>query len=567
MKQKLSLLLLLTCLPMVAFTPTGGRIPVYAKEAMVVSASTIASEIGRDIIKQGGNAVDAAVATAFALAVTWPAAGNLGGGGFIVYRTHDGKATTFDFREKAPLAASPTMYLDEAGKIIQGLNHRGVMSVGVPGTVAGLHLAHQRLGRLEWGKLVQPAIDLARKGIPVSWALHRQFKNRRRTWEKYPSTMKVMYKNGTDFYEPGEVWKQPDLANTLTAIKKDGHDGFYKGEVAKKLAAFMKANGGIITEEDLAKYEAVERQPISFTYRGHKVYSMPPPSSGGLTLAQMLNMLEGYDLKQIGYQSADYYHLLSEVMRRAYANRAEHLGDPDFNPDMPVDELVSQQYADVMRESIEMDQASPSDSSKYGQLYDGHSTTHLSVVDKEGNAVSMTYTLENSYGSQVIADGLGFFLNDEMGDFNAMPGVTTNDGQIGTSPNQIKPGKRMLSSMTPTIVEKDGKLLLVIGAPGGRTIINTVLQVILNVVDHDMNVAQAIEAPRIHHQWLPDRITFEKFALSPDTQEALEAKGHHLNELSHNLQGQAMGILFDAETGLLSGAADSRAADGGVAGL
>ncbi len=567
MKQKIALLLLFLVLPMVAFTPTGGRIPVYAKEAMVVSASTIASEIGRDIIKEGGNAIDAAVATAFALAVTWPAAGNIGGGGFIVYRPVSGEVTTFDFREKAPLAASPTMYLDNDGKLVQGLNHRGVLSVGVPGTVAGLHLAHTRYGKLPWGKLVQPAIDLARKGIPITWALHQQFKSRRRTWEQYPSTMKVMYKNGTDYYEPGDLWKQPDLANTLTAIKKNGHDGFYKGEVARKLAAFMKANNGIITEEDLAKYQAVERKPIVFTYRDHKIYSMPPPSSGGLTLAQMLNMLEGYDLKELGYQSANYYHVLSEVMRRAYANRAEHLGDPDFNPDLPFDKLLSKDYAASLRSTIELEKASVSDSSKFGQLYDGHSTTHLSVVDKEGNAVSLTYTLEDSYGSQVIADGLGFFLNDEMGDFNPMPGVTTLDGQIGTSPNQIKPEKRMLSSMTPTIVEKDGKLLLVIGAPGGRTIINTVLQVILNVVDHGMNVAQAIEAPRIHHQWLPDRITFEKFALSPDTQEALRKKGHNLNELRHNLQGQAMGILVDPTTGYLTGAADSRAADGGVAGL
>lgn len=558
---------MLIVVPMVSFTPTGGRIPAYAKEAMVVSASTIASEVGRDIIKQGGNAIDAAVATAFALAVTWPAAGNIGGGGFIVYRTKDGQVTTFDFREKAPLAASPTMYLDEEGNLIPRLNSRGVLSVGVPGTVAGLHLAHTRYGNLAWAKLVQPAIDLARKGIPISWALHQQFKNRRHEWENYPSTMKVMYKNGTDFYEPGEVWKQPDLANTLTAIKKNGHDGFYKGEVARKLAEFMKANNGIITEEDLAQYQAVERNPIEFTYRDHKIYSMPPPSSGGITLAQMLNMLEGYNLKEVGYQSADYYHLLAEVMRRAYANRAEHLGDPDFNPDMPVDKLLTKEHAQAMRTSIQLDKASPSDSSKFGQLYDGHSTTHLSVVDKEGNAVSLTYTLENSYGAQVIADGLGFFLNDEMGDFNPMPGVTTNSGQIGTSPNQIKPGKRMLSSMTPTIVEKDGKLLLVIGAPGGRTIINTVLQVILNVVDHEMNVAQAIEAPRIHHQWLPDRINFEKFALSPDTQNGLLEKGHRIYQLSHNLQGQAMGIMVDPRTGYLAGAADSRAADGGVAGL
>jgi gamma-glutamyltranspeptidase/glutathione hydrolase len=567
MKRKHTrILLILLFLPLIALTPTGGRTPVYAKQGMVTSASTIASEIGRDILKRGGNAIDAAVATAFALAVTWPAAGNIGGGGFIVYRPNAGAPTTFDFREKAPIAANSKMYLDEKGELIKNLNHVGVLSVGVPGTVAGLHLAHQKYGKLPWAKLVQPSIDLAKKGIPISYALHQQAKNLRKTWEAFPSTMNVMYKDGKDFYEPGETWKQPELAETLKRIKKHGRDGFYKGETAEKFAAFMKKNNGLITEKDLETYEAIERKPVEGSYRNYKVLTMPPPSSGGIALVEMLNILEGYDLKGLGYQSADYVHVLTEAMRRAFADRAEFLGDPDFNPNLPLTKLTSKEYAQSLRETIAMERASISDSSKFGQLYEGNSTTHLSVVDKEGNAVALTYTLERSYGSQVVADGLGFFLNDEMGDFNPVPGVTTSDGLVGSEPNQIQPGKRMLSSMTPTILEKDGKLFMVIGSPGGRTIINTVLQVILNVVDHKMNIAQAVEAPRIHHQWLPDKLSFELHGLSPDTQEKLTLKGHFLNQQTSASQGHAMGITVNPETGLLSGVADSRSADGGVAG-
>jgi gamma-glutamyltranspeptidase / glutathione hydrolase len=567
MKRKhTSILLILLFLPLIALTPTGGRIPIYAKQGMVTSASTIASEIGRDILKRGGNAIDAAVATAFALAVTWPAAGNIGGGGFIVYRPNSGATTTFDFREKAPIAANSKMYLNEKGELIKDLNHVGVLSVGVPGTVAGLHLAHQKYGKLPWSKLVQPSIDLAKKGIPITYALHQQAKNLRKTWEAFPSTMNVMFKDGKDLYEPGERWKQPELAETLKRIKKHGRDGFYKGETAEKFAAFMKKNNGLITEKDLETYEAIERKPVEGSYRNYKVWTMPPPSSGGIALVQMLNILEGYDLKNLGYQSADYVHVVTEAMRRAFADRAEFLGDPDFNPNLPLTKLTSKDYAQSLRHSITMDRASVSDSSKFGQLYEGNSTTHLSVVDKEGNAVALTYTLERSYGSQVVADGLGFFLNDEMGDFNAVPGVTTSDGLVGSEPNQIQPGKRMLSSMTPTILEKDGKLFMVIGSPGGRTIINTVLQVILNVVDHKMNIAQAVEAPRIHHQWLPDKLSFELYGLSPDTQEKLRQKGHFLNQQTSASQGHAMGITVNPETGLLSGVADSRSADGGVAG-
>lgn len=568
-KITLSILVVLLLLN-TAGAPPQGRIPVYAKNGMVVSASMIASEIGRDILKRGGNAMDAAVATAFALAVTWPSAGNLGGGGFIVYADKTGKATTFDFREKSPLAATEKMYLDETGNPIKDLNHKGILSVGVPGTVAGLHLAHTRYGKLPWANLVDPAIRLASKGFPFTYALHQQSKNNKPEFDKYPSTKKVMFKNGTEIFEPGEIWKQPDLAATLKKIKKHGRDGFYKGEVAEKLAAFMKANGGLITQEDLAQYEAIERKPLTGSYRGYTIQTMAPPSSGGIALIEMLSILEGFNLDSLGYKSADYIHVVAEAMRRAFADRAEFLGDPDFNPDMPVDKLISKEHAARVRKTINPDKASPSDSSRFGQLYEGGAnTTHLSVVDKEGNAVSLTYTLEQSYGSKVVAEGLGFFLNDEMGDFNPQPGVTTSKGQIGTKPNLIAPGKRMLSSMTPTILLKDGKPVLIVGSPGGRTIINSVLQVILNHVDHKMNVAQAVEMPRFHHQWLPDQINFEHFSFAPEVQIKLKEKGHHLIELPIGLvayPGHAMSIAIDFQTGYRMGAADSRAADGGAAG-
>jgi gamma-glutamyltranspeptidase / glutathione hydrolase len=440
----------------------------------------------------------------------------------------------------------------------------------VPGTVAGLYLAHSRYGKLAWSKVVDPAVRLAAKGIPFSYALHQQSKTMKASLDRYPSSKKVLYKNGVDIYEPGETWKQPDLARTLKSIRKHGRDGFYKGDVAKKIAGFMKANGGMITEEDLAAYEAIERKPVVGTYRGYTICSMPPPSSGGIALIEMLSILEGYDLNALGYKSADYIHVVTETMRRGYADRAEFLGDPDFNPEMPVGKLLSKSHAGHLRNTIAMDKASPSDSSRFGQLYESATnTTHLSVVDSEGNTVSMTYTLEQSYGCKIVPDGLGFFLNNEMGDFNAQPGITTNTGQIGTKPNLVAPGKRMLSSMTPTILLKDGRPVMAVGSPGGRTIINSVLQIILNHIDHQMNIAQAVEAPRFHHQWLPDKIDFEHYSFSPEVQDKLKEKGHRLNELpvtSTTYPGHAMSIVIDAETGYRMGAADSRGADGGAAG-
>lgn len=539
-----------------------GRTPLRAENGMVSSTSRLASDVGADILKQGGNAVDAAVATAFALAVTWPSAGNIGGGGFMVYHGNDGHTTTFDFREKAPLAASERMYINEDGEVEN--NHRSLLSVGVPGTVAGMYKAHQELGRLPWASLVQPAIQLARNGIPVTWAMYNGFQRNQSYWEEYPSSGEVFLKPDGSPYQPGDTWYQTDLAATLELIRDNGRDGFYRGENARRLARFMEENGGIITEEDLARYEAIEREPIRSTYRGYEIIGMPPPSSGGVTMAQMFNILEGFDLTAMGHNSADYLHVLTEAMRRAYANRAEHMGDPDFNPDMPLERLLSKEYAATLRASIDMDRASESEPMDFANRYESEDTTHYSVVDLGGNMVSVTYTLEQSYGSRIVAEGGGYLLNNEMGDFNPYPGDTNEFGRIGTPPNLIAPEKRMLSSMSPTIVAQDGRPLMAIGSPGGRTIINTTMQVILNVIDHGMNVAEAIESPRIHHQWLPDVTSFEAWGFSPDTIRLYVEKGHALRRRGN--QGSAMGVYHDRDSGLYLGGADSRSGDSAVIG-
>ena len=553
---------LVLLLPLSLFAE-GGRTPLRVQNGIVTSASRLASDVGVDILKQGGNAVDAAVATALALAVTWPTAGNIGGGGFLVYHGDDGHATTFDFREKAPMAATENMFMGADG-LSTNMQHRGFLSVGVPGTVAGLYLAHQRLGKLPWADLVAPSVALARDGIPVTYALYSGFTSNQSFWDQFPSSAAVFLKADGTPYELGDTWKQPDLARTLERIQNEGRDGFYKGDNARNLAAFMQANGGIITEEDLASYEAVEREPVRGTYRGYDIVSMPPPSSGGIGIIQMLNILEGFDLAAAGHNSAQYLHLLTESMRRSYADRAEFLGDPDFNSDMPVSRLISKEHAASLRATIDPDKASVSDENAFGNIYESEETTHFSVVDKDGNMVSLTYTLENGYGSRIVADGGGYLLNNEMGDFNPVPGVTNRNGQIGTPPNLVAPQKRMLSSMSPTIVAKDGKPVLAIGSPGGRTIINTTMQAIVNVIDHGMNVAEAVEAGRIHHQWLPDTTSMEGRMFSPDTIRLYEAMGHTTSVRGN--QGSAMGIFIDRETGLFHGAADSRAGDGAAVG-
>jgi gamma-glutamyltranspeptidase/glutathione hydrolase len=543
----------------------------YARNGLVASSSKIASEVGIDILKKGGNAIDASVATAFALAVTHPSAGNIGGGGFLVFMDSSGMTTTIDFREKAPLKASPEMFLNEKGALPMGTNHVGkqrtnnhigAKSIGVPGTVAGLYLAHQKYGSLPWAELVQPAIDLAENGFPLSWSLLSTA-----TFFKVNSPLpflKNYFNTANELTALGELWKQAQLANTLSEIRDHGQDGFYKGIVAKEIVRFMEEKGGIISREDLARYTAVERKPIKGSYKGYDIYSMPPPSSGGVALIEMMNLMELADLDSIAFNSTEYVHLLAEVMRRAFADRAEHLGDADFNVGMPLDKLISKEFAQERFNQIDRSKASLSDSSKFGQIYDGTSTTHFSVADANGNAVSLTYTLENSYGSGMGSPKLGFIFNNQMGDFNPKPGYTSRSGQVGTNPNLIQAEKRMLSSMTPTIVAKDGKPYLIIGSPGGRTIINTVFQTVLNVLAYDMRVDQAIEAMKIHHQWLPNQITYERNLLSPDTRQALETMNHTL--VPTKVLGQLMGIQIDAKNDIMIGASDSSSPDGAAVG-
>lgn len=546
------------------FCSTIGGAQTYARNGMVVSSDKGSSEIGASILKKGGNAIDAAVATAFSLAVTHPAAGNIGGGGFIVFMDNTGRATTIDFREKAPLAATDDMYLDQTGRLIEDSNHKGILSIGVPGTVAGLFLAHRKYGRLPWKDVVQPAVDQAKNGIDFNWSLYREAMY----FTKNKETTRFMDRYFRDdsgmVLQPGQLWKQPELARTLTLIRDKGHDGFYKGPTAKRIAEFMKKNKGLITKKDLAKYQAIERTPIQGSYKDYDIYTMPPPSSGGVALVEMMNLMEQADFDTIPFNSAQHLHLLAEAMRRAFADRAEHLGDPDFNPTMPLDELTSKAFAQKRFREIDMARASISDSTQFGRLYDGESTTHLSVMDKEGNAVSLTYTLEYSYGSQMGVEDLGFIFNNEMGDFNPQPGTTRTNGQIGTPPNTVAPEKRMLSSMTPTIIGKDGRAVMVIGSPGGRTIINTVFQTVLNVLEFKMPIEKAIEALKIHHQWLPDHITYERYLLAPETKKALEAMGHTLKE-RRNL-GALMGITYDTENQVFIGASDSAQPDSGAHG-
>ena len=537
---------------------SAGSVPVRAQKGMVVSDDRIASQIGAEVLRDGGNAVDAAVATAFALAVTFPSAGNIGGGGFLVHRAASGEAVAYDFRETAPPGSSAGMWLRN-GTYDPQRHHFSHAAVGVPGTVAGLHLAWTDHGRLPWKRLVDPAVKLARDGFPISIALARSLANVLDGLRPYPASMAQFSRNGVP-YQPGEILKQPDLARTLQRIAERGPAGFYTGETAALIEKEMTANGGLITREALEAYQAQKRSPVRGSYRGHEVISMPPPSSGGTALLEMLNVLEGYDLASSGAGAARSVHIIVESMRRAFADRAQHLGDPDFNPSMPIDRLISKDYARSLRQTIDANRASTS-SSTFSWPLESPQTTHLSVVDAQRDAVALTYTLEASYGSRIVVPGAGFLLNNEMGDFNAAPGMTTAQGLIGTPPNLAEPGKRMLSSMTPTILAKDGKLFMVTGSPGGRTIINTVLLTILNVVDFGMNAQEAVDAGRFHHQWLPDRIVHERHALSPDTLALLEARGHQIVETAK--QGAAQVIVL-GDDNLLEGGVDRRSSDGGA---
>ena len=544
-----------------AAAPASGRL-VTAPHGMVVSASSIASEVGRDVLIAGGNAVDAAIATGFALAVTYPVAGNIGGGGFMVIRFPDGRATTIDFREMAPRAATPGMFTDSAGAYSARVHHESYKAVGVPGTVAGFALAHSKYGKTAWNRLVDPAVRLATDGFDVPPGLAQSLSGALNYFKPYPASIAAYSKNGQP-YVTGEKIRQRDLGRTLARIRDAGRDGFYRGETAQLVVEEMRKGGGLITEDDLASYEAKERLPIRGTYRGYEIISMPPPSSGGVALVEMLNILEGYDLAAAGHNSPRYVHLVAEAMRRAFLDRARFLGDPDF-VQPPVAHLTDKAYATELRRSIQPDRASPSSPTQIAERSESDQTTHYSVVDASGTAVSVTYTLEYGYGLGAVVAGAGFLLNNEMGDFNGKPGLTDSTGLIGTDANIAKPWKRMLSSMTPTILAKDGKLVAVIGSPGGRTIINTVLQVILNQVDFGMGIQDAVTARRFHHQWLPDKLFAERNAFSPAILTSLEAMGYKV--VTGGDQGTAHSIQIDSRTGARRGAPDPRDQDAGASG-
>jgi len=528
---------------------------------MVASASTYASEAGIEILKDGGNAVDASIATAFTLAVTWPFAGNIGGGGFMVIHTGDGEITTIDFREKAPLASTKKMFLDENGELNSGSNHHSAKAIGVPGTVAGLYDAHQKYGQLSWEKLLAPAIAIAENGFPLPNSLARDFQYYAKNADRFPEMQSFITRDGK-VIEFGEIWKQPALANTLKKIQKQGKSAFYEGEMAEILVGYIQNQGGIMTVEDLAQYNAVEREPIHSIYREYDLYGMPLPSSGGVTVSLMMNIWEQMDyIPKLG--SIQYYHMLAETMRKAFKDRAQFLGDADFVEIPQLDKLLTDTYAKELLNEIDQEQAGTSNPSDIELFSEGQETTHLSVMDQSGMAVSMTTTLEQGYGVKMQSPELGFLLNNEMGDFNAVPGETTDSGQIGTPANTIEPGKRMLSSMSPFIVMKENQPYLVIGSPGGRTIINTVFQTMLAVLTYDIPMSQAIEAPKIHHQWLPDRIIYEKYKMAPETIGALEDMGHEMIEV--DFLGRLMGIKYNSDTGYMEGASDSASPDGGVA--
>ena len=533
--------------------PTG----LVTEKAMVVSAREEASIIGTEILRKGGNAFDAMVATEMALAVAYPFAGNLGGGGFMVYRKNDGDVGCLDFREKAPLSAHKDMYLDSLGNVIPGKSTLGATAVGVPGTVSGIFEVHSKFGSLPIEEIFEPVIKLAEKGVVVTQKQAENFKH-------YRGTFVELNGDSTLFatpYKAGDTIKYTALANTLRRIAVNGKDGFYKGQTAKTLAAFIQKNGGLLTEQDLERYEAKWRQPIIFYYRDLKIISMSPPSSGGMTMNQIFKMMEPHNVSRFGHNSVKTIQLFTEAARRAYADRNYYLGDPDF-VDIPFDVLLSNSYLQERMQNFSFERATKSSELQRGntQIVESNETTHYSIVDQEGNAVSVTTTLNGAYGSKLYCDELGFFLNNEMDDFSAKPGIPNMFGLIGAEANSIAPEKRMLSSMAPTIVEKDGKLWMVVGTPGGSTIITAVAQTILNAYEFNMSMQEAVNAPRFHHQWLPDIIVFEPEGFSQELKEELKSKGYIINEERTPIIGKvdAIRVLPD---GRLEGGADKRGDD------
>jgi gamma-glutamyltranspeptidase/glutathione hydrolase len=574
-------LLILLLMALLASAPaTASTHPVHASHAMVVSVHELASHVGVEIMQAGGNAIDSAVATGFALAVVHPPAGNIGGGGFMLIRMADGKSHFLDYREMAPAAATRDMYLDAQGNVIPGASDIGYKAIGVPGSVAGMVYAEKKYGKLTLKQVIAPAIRLAREGYALTWEEASDLHDRHLA--EFPESRRVFQRNG-DYYNPGEVFRQPDLARTLERIAETPDD-FYHGALARELAAAMQKGGGLITAEDLAHYEVKEREPVHGTYRGYEVISSPPPSSGGTVLIEALNILEGYDLGKMGDRSAQSMHYTIEAFRRAFFDRAEFMGDPDFAK-IPVAQLIDKKYAAAWEETIDPAHATLSKDLKrpaaFSELeqyaavhppamapHEGNHTTHYSVMDADGNAVAVTTTINDWFGSRVTADGLGFLLNDEMDDFSSKPGVPNGDGLIQSSVNAIGPGKRPLSSMTPTIVVRDGKTVMVLGSPGSSKIITTVANVLMGVVDYGMNIQEAVNAPRFHNQWLPDVVNVERW-FSPDTLNLLQHMGYNVEIGLHygtNVSpywSDAECIAVDAKTGDRLGAADVR--DGGKA--
>jgi gamma-glutamyltranspeptidase/glutathione hydrolase len=536
--------------------------PARGKTAMVASQHKIASEIGLDVIRRGGNAVDAAVAVAFALAVVYPEAGNLGGGGFMMIRFKDGRTAAIDYREMAPKAANRDIFFDANGELIKGEGSStvGYRAAGVPGTPAGLEMALKKYGsgKISWSQLIEPSRRVAANGYALSYRLAELFKAYQRNLNTYEDSRKIFLNNG-NFYQEGDILKQPELAETLRRMQKSGAREFYEGKTAQLIAEDMKRHNGLMTLEDLKNYRAKERTPLRGSYRGYEIITMPPPSSGGTLMLHVLGILEAFNLREMGWASSEKYHVLTESLRRAFSDRAEYMGDPDF-ANVPFEKLLDKTYIESRRASINLAQASKSSEVKPGPIVinEGMETTHFTIVDAEGNCVSNTYTINDLYGSGVTAKGTGVLLNDEMDDFAARPGRPNLFGLIQGERNKVEGGKRPLSSMTPTIVlRQDGSLWFALGARGGPRIITAVLQSVINVIDHDMNIQQAIDAPRIHHQWLPDEIVYEQYGMSTDTRQALEKLGHKFSSRPNNI-ASATGIMIEEKTGVKLGAIDSR---------